>query len=140
MFSIYSGINILPPTLALTYLLDHYLNKLECTLIEDAFKRLTTFPARRFLRRLLKIFNIYSYVRIRPPPHIKIVTSPYPRAKDEFLPLSQMKWDGKVTEWIFVLFSHISRPFSYHSVELYPVGIMILRNLNLPYPRFVYIP
>lgn len=102
MFSIYSGINILSPTLALTYLLDHYLNKLESTLIEDAFKRLTTFPARRFLRRLLKIFNIYSYVRIRPPPPTHqncSLTLPPGKGWIPAFESNEMRWKG---DWMNV--------------------------------------
>lgn len=119
--------------------MDHYLNKLEFSLVGDAFKRLTTFPATRFLRRLLKHFNIYSHVRIRPPPS-KLLPHPTPGQRINSCIL--VNW--KVMERWVNEFLCCSVIFPDRSVIIQSSfilwGIMILRTLELPYPRLFISP
>ena len=58
---------------------DHDFHNFESTLPEDASTQVSAFLADYFLRRrILKIYSIYSYVKLRPP----IVPHPTPRDHD----------------------------------------------------------
>ena len=82
---------ILPPG-------NHDLNKFETSLPDDASKQLVpAFLPKWFLRRFLKIYTIYSYVKLRPP----IVAQPYPWGS----------WFSQL--WIYTTWGCIHTSFSF---------------------------
>ena len=74
--SIYSYVKLWPPIVAHPTHGGHDFHNLESTLPKNAFTQVSALLADEFLRRtFLKIYSIYSYVKLRP----HIVAPPYPR-------------------------------------------------------------
>ena len=123
----------------------HDFHKLEFTLPEDASTQVSAFLVLWFMRRrFLKIYPIYSYVKLRPP----IVAPPYPRGS----------WFSQ--RWIYTTWSCFHTSLSFpgwlvsekkifkdllniflcktsipHCSPTLPPGVMLFTTLNLHYLR-----